>query len=318
MAGRLIFGGVDGTGDFFNRSYEATFANSHVKVLSDYWNEGPAHYRRGPWWQGDWTYVEAYRIHKAVVADWKKDDAVFLAGYSRGGAAVIEIAKWLRDDGIPVECLVLLDPVDRTRMMGDSWNGWQDSAIVDTVRQVIYAQRSPNALSRESFGNCGLVRHGNIGLDHKRQFHATHGGVGGTPWSKPVIGVIDEGAPDFKTNVTVPMDNAGSAAVQKWIWRLLFNAIERCKERMAKPGGPVEWVPGFQLPGQQPTSRPGGAAGNSGKERIHVVVQGDWLSKIALKYYGDAMKYKVIHQANLKVIGPNPDVIKPGQRLVIP
>lgn len=30
------------------------------------------------------------------------------------------------------------------------------------------------------------------------------------------------------------------------------------------------------------------------------------------------MKYKVIHQANLSVIGPNPDVIKPGQRLIIP
>ncbi len=53
-------------------------------------------------------------------------------------------------------------------------------------------------------------------------------------------------------------------------------------------------------------------------ERIHIVKPGDWLSKIAVTYYGDAMKYKVIHQANLQVIGPNPDIIKPGQRLVIP
>jgi len=48
------------------------------------------------------------------------------------------------------------------------------------------------------------------------------------------------------------------------------------------------------------------------------VVAGDWLSKIALKYYGDAMKYPVIHKANLAVIGPDPNLIKPGQRLVIP
>lgn len=53
-------------------------------------------------------------------------------------------------------------------------------------------------------------------------------------------------------------------------------------------------------------------------ERIHIVKPGDWLSKIAVTYYGDAMKYKVIHQANLQVIGPNPDIIKPGQRLLIP
>ncbi len=53
-------------------------------------------------------------------------------------------------------------------------------------------------------------------------------------------------------------------------------------------------------------------------ERFYIVQPGDWLSKIAEKYYGDAMKYKVIHQANLRIIGPNPDIIKPGQRLVIP
>jgi nucleoid-associated protein YgaU len=54
------------------------------------------------------------------------------------------------------------------------------------------------------------------------------------------------------------------------------------------------------------------------KERFYIVKPGDWLSKIAEKYYGDPMKYKVIHQANLRIIGPNPDIIKPGQRLLIP
>lgn len=58
---------------------------------------------------------------------------------------------------------------------------------------------------------------------------------------------------------------------------------------------------------------------NSDKnERFYIVQPGDWLSKIAEKYYGDPMKYKIIHQANLRIIGPNPDIIKPGQRLVIP
>lgn len=57
---------------------------------------------------------------------------------------------------------------------------------------------------------------------------------------------------------------------------------------------------------------------NEQNQRIYIVKPGDWLSKIAITYYGDAMKYKIIHQANLQVIGPNPDIIKPGQRLIIP
>lgn len=66
-------------------------------------------------------------------------------------------------------------------------------------------------------------------------------------------------------------------------------------------------------PGTQP--QPGQPA-----KRIHVVEPGDWLSKIALKYYGDIHSWDKIynHPDNLKEIGPNPDLIKPGQQLVIP
>jgi nucleoid-associated protein YgaU len=49
----------------------------------------------------------------------------------------------------------------------------------------------------------------------------------------------------------------------------------------------------------------------------HVVAAGDSLSKIAKKYYGDSMKWKKIHEANKELI-PNPDLIYPGQMLVIP
>lgn len=45
MGTKMIFGGIDGTGDFFTRDYEPTFANSHVNVLAQFWKEGPAHYR---------------------------------------------------------------------------------------------------------------------------------------------------------------------------------------------------------------------------------------------------------------------------------
>ncbi|PZX57688.1 LysM domain-containing protein [Algoriphagus ratkowskyi] len=49
----------------------------------------------------------------------------------------------------------------------------------------------------------------------------------------------------------------------------------------------------------------------------HVVIAGDSLSKIAKKYYGDSMKWKLIHDANKELI-PKPDLIHPGQILVIP
>ncbi|MFQ5865805.1 MAG: LysM peptidoglycan-binding domain-containing protein [bacterium] len=48
----------------------------------------------------------------------------------------------------------------------------------------------------------------------------------------------------------------------------------------------------------------------------YVVQTGDWLSKVAEKFYGDAMKYREIFEANRKVI-KDPNLIYPGQRLRI-
>jgi len=49
----------------------------------------------------------------------------------------------------------------------------------------------------------------------------------------------------------------------------------------------------------------------------HTVAGGESLSKIAKHYYGDAMKYNAIFEANTNIL-KNPDVIQPGQVLVIP
>ncbi|NRS89638.1 nucleoid-associated protein YgaU [Flavobacterium sp. 7E] len=51
--------------------------------------------------------------------------------------------------------------------------------------------------------------------------------------------------------------------------------------------------------------------------RYHTVESGDWLSKIAKKYYGDANKYNVIFEANKPML-TDPDKIYPGQVLRIP
>lgn len=49
----------------------------------------------------------------------------------------------------------------------------------------------------------------------------------------------------------------------------------------------------------------------------HIVKSGESLSKIAKQYYGDAMKYNAIFEANTDIL-KNPDMIHPDQVLVIP
>ncbi|WP_439131621.1 LysM peptidoglycan-binding domain-containing protein [Polaribacter sp.] len=49
----------------------------------------------------------------------------------------------------------------------------------------------------------------------------------------------------------------------------------------------------------------------------HTVEKGETLGKIAKHYYGKPMKYVAIFEANTNIL-KNPDVIHPGQELVIP
>ena len=51
--------------------------------------------------------------------------------------------------------------------------------------------------------------------------------------------------------------------------------------------------------------------------QIYEVKSGDTLSKIAKEFYGDAMKYPVIFEANKPMLS-DPDKIYPGQALRIP
>lgn len=314
----LIFGGVDGTGVWNDKNYERIFENSHVNTLYKGWHSGPRSYLRGPVTADNKidtsTRLQAYRTNSFVTAHWRNagKKAVFLAGYSRGGAAVIEVAKWLKADRIPVECLILFDPVDRTGQVGLPW---RNTAIADTVKHMIYVQRNPASKSRESFSNCGTTREdkSKTRLSYQMFSNGTHGAMGGTPWDEPKGGgYIDEGPPDGLTNVTVAQDEDCARRVGNWVFDLVFESIYACKERLAREGETTP-NPDFQIPEYKNPPHLGG-----GSKRIHVVVPGDWLSKIAQKYYGDPMKYDVIHKANLETIGPDPNIIKPGQKLVIP
>ena len=62
---------------------------------------------------------------------------------------------------------------------------------------------------------------------------------------------------------------------------------------------------------------PGASGGQPSAGQKYTVKSGDSLSKIAKQVYGDAGKWKKIHEANRDKI-PNPDLIHPGQELTIP
>jgi nucleoid-associated protein YgaU len=68
-------------------------------------------------------------------------------------------------------------------------------------------------------------------------------------------------------------------------------------------------------PAPQPTAPIG--SGRTGSEKTYVVVKGDSLSKIALREYGDANKWRTIYEANKDRI-KDPDLIYPGQELKVP
>jgi nucleoid-associated protein YgaU len=59
----------------------------------------------------------------------------------------------------------------------------------------------------------------------------------------------------------------------------------------------------------------GRGGGEEGGERSYTVKSGDSLSKIG-QHHGVA--WRDIHEANRDVIGDDPDLIKPGQKLRIP
>ena len=59
------------------------------------------------------------------------------------------------------------------------------------------------------------------------------------------------------------------------------------------------------------------AAAEKAEKRTYVVKSGDSLSKIAGELLGDVMRWPEIYEANKDQI-ENPDLIHPGQKLIIP
>lgn len=319
-----IYVGIDGTGpEWLNPDpqYEKDYWNSHVNYLSRNWVSRDTFYNRGPLIPG----LESAALAKLAydetikrVNKYGEETPIVLAGHSRGGACVIDAAKYLKKrDKLNVEILILFDAVDKSVGSGGI-GGVFDTPISDNVKNVVRATRDPNANSRGTFGNCGtMFEDRSKTFLIPKLFFGTHSAIGGVPAKIPKGAskkdLIDEGFPDGLTYVSYERDRAASRAVRVWMWNHVSSLLVDAEKRRRTPeiGIPT------QIPGNPDyiSSLP-----TKNGQRIHVVQPGDWLSKIAQTYYGDMNKWEIIYKfpPNLKEIGPNPDLIKPGQKLIIP
>ncbi|NTU82659.1 MAG: LysM peptidoglycan-binding domain-containing protein, partial [Chloroflexales bacterium] len=84
-------------------------------------------------------------------------------------------------------------------------------------------------------------------------------------------------------------------------------------------GGQIGAVPRPAASAARPaTARPAAARPATTRPTIYVVRAGDTLSGIALRFYGNAGYAPAIWEANYRLIGANPNLIFPGDRLALP
>ncbi len=263
-----IFYGIDGTGPDNDDEYRAAFVDSYVQRIFKDTYFGERSYVRGPTMSGSETLSLANAAARHVAQKYKEfqdnqkpipyldpgPPRIFLSGYSRGGAAVINVAAQLNAQGIPVHAMFLFDAVDR------AWDLKQTDVIPSNVARCYHAMRDPKAGSRTSFGNCG-EKAAVPAILKKKTFYCTHGAMGGTPWDRAnEDGLIEEmddkeravhraakmspggtviswlRTKGSETNVTLKQEREGTKAV--WDW--MSKHIKTAKASEASPMiGPI-------------------------------------------------------------------------------
>jgi nucleoid-associated protein YgaU len=87
------------------------------------------------------------------------------------------------------------------------------------------------------------------------------------------------------------------------------------QEQPLREGNPFVNKQQSDQPEQQPEQVPG--VNLVSQQELYKVKSGDSLSKISSRIYGDPSQWRKIYDANRDII-KNPDMIHPGQELVIP
>jgi pimeloyl-ACP methyl ester carboxylesterase len=174
---------VDGTGPGDDREYFRTMADSFCMQIEDKLGKKVVDYDRGPSDLGSECGVQSDWVVSRCELARKRGQKIFLAGYSRGGAVVVNAAY---EFGHPIDSLFLFDAVDRTGKI-DAYRSQCNVDYVFHVRRDCSIQDpalSGQKYSRGWFGNCGLSDQWPKRVKY-RQFtvpNASHAAVGGVPW----------------------------------------------------------------------------------------------------------------------------------------
>jgi len=252
---------VDGSGPDTHAAYRAEFANSYLAQIVRHNTQAFARRMEGPTMTGG-RQVDPMFLVRTIRERYDEghlDDAdttVFLAGYSRGAATVVEVAALLEPEGITVDAMFLFDAVDRSWRIGDTLPAGNVDVVSRNVLQTYHARRDPRAESRLSFENTATSA-AVSGTYHEAFFMTTHGGMGGCPfgyegletgrWSlgdeyrnpatsearrrwirehgavweagaEPLGATVTGDPSDGITTLTVTEEEAGAAACIRWMW----------------------------------------------------------------------------------------------------
>ncbi|KAB0679844.1 thioesterase domain-containing protein [Aureimonas leprariae] len=189
-----FYAGIDGTGVVNDAQYERDMRNSFVSQLSRDSRFKVRYYTRGPWSDGGTAKAISKTMLREIETRVHQRGGIpvgrlVLAGYSRGGAIAIRVARELGEHGHKVHCLLLFDAVDMSLAIAAS-------RIPANVRYCFHAMRDPMARSRSSWGNCGTereIKDDAVTYFRWQRFTCTHGGMGGVPWKvADPDGIINE------------------------------------------------------------------------------------------------------------------------------
>jgi hypothetical protein len=177
---------IDGSGPDDDAEYRRAFAHSFLSQIDAQTTQAHHLHYRGPNLSGGHLLSldeVARQVRSLYDSETAGDRApqVFLAGYSRGAAAMVHVAYLLQPMGIDVDALFLFDAVDRSIDIGDSLPTGNVDVVPRNVYATYHARRHPAAHSRDSFSNTAL-RAEVADTYHQAFFLTTHGGMGGTPW----------------------------------------------------------------------------------------------------------------------------------------
>jgi hypothetical protein len=181
---------IDGSGEWSNDTYRTSFTHSFCRQTADALGSArhPYFYNRGPSSAGLETGPYARRA-----INWLKQnhaerprEPVYLMGFSRGAAACVTVASFLRSEApkLRITAMFLFDAVDRSiftdaetvpgnvdvchHIVRDySWNTWWEGK---------------HRHNRWYFNSDALEGERGVEMDIGGPVLGSHGAIGGTPW----------------------------------------------------------------------------------------------------------------------------------------